>query len=218
MGQRLVIDLIKDDKVVAAVYYHWSAYFCSTIYELGKLSKAILKAEEKGKDKLFAVLQMLEQDEIHTQYNGEHIVRRGGVCGKPEEIKAAAELFPNYFPKTNVDRNCGLMAFTEEGIKDLHDWEEGHAEIDLDTLEITNNVDLDPEPFMFDATYCEDEYGYKYVEEFNSGKILINGKISPVDAFDCDCKSILELIDWMKKEYQILRAQNTETTMPLEPF
>ena len=183
MGQRLVVDLIQNDKVVAAIYYHWSAYFASTIYELAKLSKAILKAEEENKDKLFAIIQMLEEDQVY-QFMNEDKIRHGGVCGSNEEMEAAMKLFPNYIPKReNLNRNCGIISFTEEGIKDFHDWEEGHAEINLDTHEISNDVDLDPQPYTVDIY----------------GNVSINGKTSPVNAWDCDCESIIELFDFLDK-------------------
>ena len=203
MGQRLVIDLIKDNKVVAAVYYHWSAYFASTVYELGRLSEAILKADKEGKDKLFAIVQCLEEDEQYTDFDGNKHIRYGGVCGTPEEIKAAKKMFPNYVPKTEyVNRNCGIITFTEERINNFHDWEEGHGEINLDTLEVSHDVTLDPYPFEFDAQTDEDENGDLCEYEFNSGKIKINGKFSPVDAFEGDCESMIKLVKFMKTEYE----------------
>ena len=217
MGQRLVVDIIQKDKVVAAIYYHWSAYFCSTIYELAKLSEAILKAQKEGKDKLLAVIECLEEEEEYTEYNGNKRMRCGGVRGRPEEYEAAKRLYPNHIFKTEeVDRNCGLISFTEEGIDSFHSWSEGDASINLDTLEIENSVTLDPDPFEFkDAEAVnEDEDGCDYC--YYSGKIKINGRTSPVDAFDCNCESILELFDFMDKKYKIYKDKMKEKGIPYD--
>lgn len=208
MGQRLVVDLLKDDEVVAAIYYHWSAYFGSTIKELTKLSKAILEAEKTSKDKLLTVVEMLEEEEEFPNYFNNTIEkRRGGISGYQGELEAAQKLYPDHEFKTeNVDRNRGLIAFTEEGIKSFHDWEEGHAEIDLDTHEITNGVDLDPDPFEFvDAEYTTDEYGDEYIETLYSGRIKINDITCNIDPFECTCETIIELNDFMNTQYEIYR-------------
>jgi hypothetical protein len=60
MGQRLVIDLLENGERVASLYYHWSAYFVSTLDELAHLSRTILEAEKTGKDKILAIIEMLE--------------------------------------------------------------------------------------------------------------------------------------------------------------
>lgn len=203
MGQRLVIDLIQDDEVVASVYYHWSAYFGSTIAELANLSEAILEADKAGKDKLLAVIERLETVHAHIDYKGDEELRRGGVRGVEKEYEAAKKLFPNHeFATEHVDRNEGIISFTKEGIESYHNWGEGFASIDLGTLEISNSVEYEPDPFEFvDAEY-EEENGYKYITVINSGRVGINGKISPVDAFDCNCVSVIELMNFLNTEYK----------------
>lgn len=211
MGQRLVIDLVQNDKIVAAVYFHWSAYFSSTIYELARLSGVILNAEKTGKDKLLAIVEELEKETDHPSmvaalFGGSGTEkRRGGVRGLPEELEAAKKLFPNHDFKTeNVNRNEGLISFTQEGIQSFHDWEEGLAVINLDTHEIDNRVGYEPHPFVFaDAEYETDEDGYEYVQYYNSGRISINGKICPVDSFHCTCESIQDLADFMERELKL---------------
>ncbi len=203
MGQRLVIDLIQNGEIVAAVYYHWSAYFASTVHELAELSEAIATAVATGKNKLEAIVDKLEG--VSKNYRGELI--RGGVRGDPEELKAASIILPNRIFKTEfVDRNQGIISFTKEGIENYHDWEEGHAEIDLDNLTISNNVTLEADPFVFvDAVYETDEDGYEYMEYAETGRIRINGRTCPIDAFDCTCLEIMQLEDFMNREWEIHR-------------
>ena len=207
MGQRLVIDLIQNGEIVAAAYYHWSAYFASTIHELAELSEAIIEAEVTGKNKLGAIVDKLEK--VSTNYSGEII--RGGVRGGIEELKAASKIIPNKAFETEfIDRNKGVITFTEEGIKHYHDWEEGHAEIDLDNLTISNNVILEADPFVFvDAVYETDEDGYEYIDYVETGRIRLNGRTCPIDAFDCGCGEILQLEEFMNREWEIYRSRNS---------
>lgn len=37
MGQRLVISIKQHNEEIAAIYYHWSAYTASSIYEIAQL-------------------------------------------------------------------------------------------------------------------------------------------------------------------------------------
>ena len=210
MGQRLVVDLIQNGKVVAVVYYHWSAYFISTIHELAALSEAIIEAEATGKNKLEAIVDKLEG--VSTNYSGETV--RGGVRYGIEELEAASKMIPNKVFKTEfVDRNQGVISFTEEGIKHFHDWEEGHAEIDLDNLTISNNVTLEPDPFVFvDAVYETDEDGYEYMDYVETGRIRLNGRTCQIDAFNCGCGEIIQLEDFINREWEIYRARNSQLT------
>ena len=198
MGQRLVIDIVQDNEPVAAIYYHWSAYYASTIGELAKLSKAILKAEREGKDPLLGIIEELETVEYHiTPIRGEREPRRGGISS--DDLELARTLFPNHtFETEYVDRNCGIIALSKKRMADFHDWEEGWAQINIDTHEIDDNVDLDPYPFEFvDAEYEEDEYGEQGISYLHSGRCKINGIESNIDPFECTCETIIELNDFM---------------------
>lgn len=205
MGQRLVVDLIENDEVVAAVYYHWSAYFTTTIYELAKLSEAILKAKKENKNELLAVIECLE--EKTKNYREEDVT--GGIRGTPEEFEVAKMLFPNHkFETELVDRSYGIISLTKDGIQSYHDREEGHAEINLDTLEISNSVTLDADPFEFvDASY-EEEDGEKYFAYAETGKIKLNGHICEIDAFDCTCEEMVKLAEWMEQEWEVYNKNN----------
>ena len=215
MGQRLVVDLIKNNEVIAAIYYHWSAYFSSTVYVLSDLSKAILKAKETGEDVLESILYKLEEDK--QNYNGDTV--HGGVCGIPEDMEVARQLFPNHNFRVNaLSRNEGLISFSRKGIDDCHKWEEGHAEIDLDTLVIENDVDLDPDPYEFVDVEENDGQEEDNCPRPISGRIEINGHHCNIDAFDCTCQQIIRLAQFMEDEWKIYRenqAQRTRRRMEL---
>ena len=116
MGQRLVVSIQKGGEEIANIYYHWSGYTCAALNEAAEIIDAIQKS--KDEDIRLALLKHLEKT-------------GGGVCG--EDIEYASKLFPNHKVKTEgVDRNNGLIAFSEEQRKVSQKWSEMDLSLDLD--------------------------------------------------------------------------------------
>lgn len=188
MGQRLVVYLNKDNETIAAIYYHWSAYFGDTIYELGLLSQDILRAEEEGKDALLGIMEGLKQ-------------RGGGVRGYgnadyKNDADAAHKLFPHFEFPTKINRNNGLITFTKEGIESFDCWANGVASIDLDTHKIHNYVVLDGEEYGL--VYEDQDLGkVGFIRHYEDGTLIKDGVKCPVNAFDFTCESVFELGKFM---------------------
>lgn len=131
MGERLVIDIEKDGKTLAKVYYHWSGYTCCAIAECIKLINDW--KEKKG---------TLEPAEM-TLFN---IIRSygGGISQDADlenEVKHLEALNLGLpIGETKGSRNEGLIAFTEEGMKSHDSWAEETATIYLDREEPTFEV------------------------------------------------------------------------------
>ena len=190
MGQRLVVELYNDKKRVASIYYHWSAYFESTIYELTELSNDILQAEKEHKDPLLGIVEGLEE-------------RGGGLRGGctpnyKDELDAALALFPDHKFSENVSRDRGLISFTEEGMESFRDWLEGHAMIELDTHKILNGVSYEGERWL--------EYNYTpvgpngeggYIQSAKDGVVSNGDKVCKVNAFELTCEEIFELAEFI---------------------
>lgn len=190
MGQRLVIELVDKGERVASIYYHWSAYFTSTIAQLGLLSQDILSAEENHEDVLYSILKGLEE--------------RGGMVrgfGLPEyenETKAATELFPNHKFKTDGSRNEGLISFTEQGFNNFMDWCEGYAQIELDSHKIHNSVSYDGDMYLdFDYKPVGENGEHGYISSVKSGTVHAGNLVCPVNAFELTCESIFELGEFL---------------------
>lgn len=114
MGQRLNIEIIAGDKVLANCYYHWSAYTSSAKF----LTRQILLYLQKSrtKDPLLKAIRCLETT---------------GAGLTTFELDDAKKLYPNKKFKKAVDRNKGLIAISQTGIKDTQRWEEGKVTIDI---------------------------------------------------------------------------------------
>lgn len=192
MGQRLVVSIIQDTKRVAAIYYHWSAYFLNTIYELTRLSEYILNAENENKNVLLGILEGVEN-------NGGCL--RG--IGDPEckyELDKAKELFPDHEFKTVGSRNEGLISFTEEGMEAFDSWSEGDALIEIDTHKISHGVCYDSDEWL--------EYVDTPVDENDEGEFILSSASvniggHDINLFEMTCETILTLAEYIGERLRL---------------
>lgn len=134
MGQRLTIEIKDNNKTIAVIYYHWSAYFGSTIYELKAVKDDIVRAKENGQDILLSIIDGLEQ-------------RGGGLGIDPDTRTLAKEKYPNREFTMGINHNDGLIFLAEKDIKRVLDLSEGWASIDIETEEVLDDVDLEMDVF-----------------------------------------------------------------------
>ena len=125
MGQRLVITLEQNEKKVAAIYYHWSAYTYSALQETKDVINCIYNGEHEPIEGL--LLRLIH----HLEANG------GGINGSDNEHEYIQKLYPNETFKTDgYSRNRGLIAISPQGIALMQRWSEGDVYINLDTDEV----------------------------------------------------------------------------------
>lgn len=136
MGERLVFKVIKREKRIATIYYHWSGYTGSIYFEAANLSKWLKENGFTGEESIEKTQEML----LHfVQQNG------GGVGDK--------NTF-NEFKKRGIStkedgytRNNGLLDITDSGMREAEKWGEHVEEFNLDDETFTNNefTYIDPE-------------------------------------------------------------------------
>lgn len=136
MGQRLVITCEYKDETIAAIYYHWSAYSMSAIYEVIQLRDYLeqcysydefLNKTIPTKDLQLALLRAVES-------------RGGGLDGTTREANYFKTNFSNETHEEKADRNEGLIAFSPEGIVEIQGYAEGDITIRLDELTVYDYV------------------------------------------------------------------------------
>lgn len=139
MGQRLVISIKQHNEEIAAIYYHWSAYTASSIYEIAQLI-AFFRSRKYDfgfmtkEDAQLAIIRAAEASEsvLVELADGGKIVERNAHGGVDEDdLEYAQKLFPGESFSEDVSRNDGLVAITPENIARMHSYEEGTAGIDL---------------------------------------------------------------------------------------
>ena len=129
MGQRLVVSIQNNGKEIATVYYHWSAYTVSALYETSKLVRCIFNHKDETEEELKLRL-------IRFCYeNG------GGINGNDEEFEYIESLYPGeVFKRNGYSRNDGLIDLSSKGRYEAHGWSEGDIEIYIDEERINNGV------------------------------------------------------------------------------
>lgn len=146
MGQRLNIEIMSGEKTLANAYYHWSAYTASAV----ELTKIILETPvDETEPLIWQAIHLLEATGAGVPgYERDSIIQN--------EILPADEIS---CLQPCIDRNRGLIAITEEGIRDTRAWEEGRVTIHLDskTVDFCVFCAIDPAEF-------EEDYG-RQVEE-----------------------------------------------------
>ena len=121
MGQRLVITIENNEKQLAKIYYHWSAYTYSALLETKKVIDCIYNHEDESeKEMLLRLIRFCEE-------------KGGGIKGDTEEFAYIRNIYPNEIFKTdNYSRSEGLITLSERGMAELQRWSEGDVYINLD--------------------------------------------------------------------------------------
>lgn len=145
MGQRLNIEIRKDDKVLANSYYHWSGYTSSSLI----LASLILDEIENIK---------YENDTIRAI----KLLEATGAGLTTNEIDILSEDMKSIGFKKAIDRNEGFIAISQEGISETQHFEEARVEIHLDTETLKLNLYWDVE---------EDDYDEEDIPEFYEANI-----------------------------------------------
>lgn len=143
MGQRLNIEIKKDNKVLANAYYHWSGYTRSALGLAKKILDSKFLNMSSISDKVKAV-RMLE------------------VTGAGLTVDEFNEEFTTSKYKQSLDRNDGLIAIPENGISETQKWEEARVEIHIDTkmLKLKLYWDLDEDDIDKDTIIEKVETNY----------------------------------------------------------
>ena len=129
MGQRLVITVRKEQKDIAKIYFHCSGYSVSALEETRSLLEDIDTNEEDIKKLQLNIIRACES-------------MGGGIDGGAgsEEFSYVCNMFPNVNFKEDPNRDFGLVALSENGMKEMQCWIDGNIVIDLDYNRIYNSV------------------------------------------------------------------------------
>jgi hypothetical protein len=135
MGQRLNIEIVRNDKTIANCYYHWSAYTTSALATaLMVLADYEKLSKENLPDEVFAV-KLFENCSSFSFFNGD--TNYAGLSESSYEYMTSK--YPDYEFNKAVDRNAGLIGVTEEDMENTRNWEEGTLYIYIDKKMIDNS-------------------------------------------------------------------------------
>lgn len=125
MGQRLNIEIMSGDKVLANAYYHWSAYSETAIEMTKNIINEYYEIDEKNE--IFKAVKLLE-------------CTGAGINDKERNFIKNNPLLNSLTIQNCINRYEGLLSVSEEGIQETRYWEEGRVTIHIDTETFDFNV------------------------------------------------------------------------------
>lgn len=224
MGERLVFKVQYEGKRLCDIYYHWSAWPIDIWREARTLYEGLKKRSwSKGNtsaETLLLIIDTLINDSLdaaidwdkfnkgnYTYETAPRFNAHGGLQPKPSNVEAAKRYFAENGIEVKLDeeltgeyatlsRNCGILAVTDELMKEYEDWAEDLCELDLDDLTVTN-------PYLFPY---EDEPDYMKELIADGKDFTVHDIAIPEDLSESHDLSILELdklndaIEWFNNE------------------
>lgn len=196
MGQRLNIEIVKNGRVLANSYYHWSGFsnlainlVIQIIQNYEYIKKYNVEKYIKNQDLLLAI-RLLE--ETGAGLNNTDIARN---ILKDETM--------NLKLKECQGRNEGIIGIIQEDIEETRAWEEGRVSIDIENKKIDFDV---IEEYTLEE--LKNDYDEEEMKELNIKKIDKNFKnISFEDIFEL--KAFIDKANY-KKEYHFYNKNNNK--------
>ena len=171
MGERLVIDIKRNNKSIATAYYHWSAYTVPSIHILHEMyTRVLCRSNEMSDEQLqLALIRFAEKTtgigyaeteedriamtkEFNERMTGapdglketlKNIVLSHGGVDMPD-LKNAMDKFPGEsFNVDGISRNDGLIAITDASMQNCKDAAQGIIEVDLSNGKVCNGIIYD---------------------------------------------------------------------------
>lgn len=124
MGQRLVVDVYKkesDDEPFCKIYFHWSAYSISCYQELIRIYDAVESVDAKDDEDVIKALMSV------------------GMYPSLEDEQYIKDNYGIEYDTNLLDRNEGLISFTDESMSSAEGYMEGKGSICLETGHCTND-------------------------------------------------------------------------------
>lgn len=139
MGQRLNIEINYNGTPIANCYYHWSAYtrsaaaLVNTILEYYSEESLPMSSDD---ERLVSAIKMFEQTNSVDFFTGKVTY----AALNENDYKVIHSKFPGLDFNTEIDRNAGIIGFTEREMKRTRDAEEGYVMIDFGNNTISFDV------------------------------------------------------------------------------
>lgn len=193
MGQRLVVNIISNDEILASGYYHWSAYTEYAADITHYIISHIIESSQKAEDLLRYTVNS-KNAQIFNKLTAYLMLEDTGAGiyhadADAKEIKEYEKFDVAYNYRFGENRNSGLIALTPEKIKEFDHWAEG-----------TVNIDISTDTVHFDvfSIFSEDEINNEITEEY-----IDKDKIKDLDFEFIDQFTFEQCETWYEKIKEI---------------
>lgn len=179
MGQRLIVNITKHGEVIANAYYHWFAYTGSAAAITNEICEIYEDTKCLARSDLELAVELLQATGAglnETEWNR--------IRNMNSNLINEIELHDC------IDRNCGLLAITAEGIEENKSWSEGSVYIDIATEEVN---------FGVVSYYYIEEFKREYEEDLMPGGWLYEIETVEEDPFeDIEISTFHEVIKFIE--------------------
>ena len=206
MGQRLVVDVKKGESTLAKVYFHWSAYSVSAMYELQKIINIlegkrivdeVIAFDKDENDKPVVSFRAVTVETRHEEDPRLRLIYGLAEYGgglEPDDQEYAKKLWSNLNLPIARSRNEGMVAISEEQMQQYSGYAEGDACVDLESRTAENGCfwyeeEVDDEQIVIDSPYDFGDISFDQLNE--AAKWLENCRESYI-RYDDDCMSIIQ--------------------------
>ena len=206
MRQRLVIQNNINGESVNVIYYHWSAYTESSIYELERFANNLIINYKNRSNKFLSMLtdngkELIEKFDNSSLTNKESIdlfnlmtyFSVSSTSGSTTESLNYLSQFTTDIDRKNVNRNDGLLGITDVDQDDLLDWSEGTLIVDW-VFNEQGHPDFEQTVFDFSNlffTYNKEEFEEYYNSEYVQSVLSL--KENPYQTSDVPLSKIEQL-------------------------
>lgn len=129
MGQRLVISNRINGKEENTIYYHWSGYTLSALSEVNGLREYVVKCINEKSNDIFLKMRSMYNNKTLNPTHMFNLACYNAVSGIPNNDKKSLEYISaiggNPIPDKPLNRNEGLIAFSQAGRQESLYWSEG---------------------------------------------------------------------------------------------
>lgn len=156
MGERLVIDCVRNGEKFATLYFHWSAYTDTAYAEGLKIVSGLMDrgySKDMTKNETILMLEKILREDLKSPgYRDRRdrtiVITHGGVNQTDAEIKAfeTLGLSKEEMDAESIYWSNGIISITEQGMQDSETWGEGFALLDFDNETFENDLFYEDEP------------------------------------------------------------------------
>lgn len=191
MGQRLVVNIVSNEQILACGYFHWSAYTGSAAGITQFLVKNMISTDLKS-ERLVLFTENATNTEVINKLKAYLLLDSIGAgiyhADSDNDIEEFQKMGVCYNYRLGEDRSDGLIALTPSKIKDFNYWAEG-----------TVNIDISNDNVYFDvfARYEPDEV--EEINKYNESNGIGKYEIKEIDFSDITRFKFEEVDTWYDK-------------------
>lgn len=191
MGQRLVVNIVSNDQILACGYFHWSAYTEQAAEITRDIVKNVIKANYEADD-TFRYTENAHNITAINKLSSYLLLEYAGAgiyhANNDDDIEEFKKLNAAVNYRIGENRTAGLIALTPSSIELFNNYAEG-----------TVDIDISNDTVHFDVFGIYDPDEVKEINEDNESNGIGKYEIKEIDFSDITRFNFEEVDTWYDK-------------------